>query len=193
MKKNVAQLTILLFLMFSAASVHASIIQDSSNGWYQIQHFEPIGQSFTAEESHSLLAGMYVGDGNESHAPNDYLITIKLFSGAGIFTSDHELLSQEVDLHSIGARGYANLDISSILFDVGSSYTIALYNDNPRWGLEVGGDLYSGGMFYASGIGHSGTDARFQVVSAPVPEPSTFALVGLGILGVGFARRFRKS
>jgi len=193
MNKSVARLTILLVLMFSAVSVHATIIQDVSSGWNQIHYFQPIGQSFTAEESHALWAGMGVRDGNESSAPNDYLITMKLFWGAGIFTADHELLSQEVDLHAIGTRGYANLDISSIMFDVGSSYTIALYNDTARWGAELDGNLYSGGVFYSDGTARPNADARFQVVSAPVPEPSTFALVGLGILGVGFARRFRKS
>lgn len=189
MKKKSVRCSIILGILFMAVSAHASIIQDTNAGWWlQIQYAQPIAQSFTAVDSHSSWAGMYVGDGNQGY--NDFTLTMKLFSGDGIFTSDHLLLSRDVDISSIGSQGYADLDVSSILFDIGSSYTIALYNDTPRWGaLLINSNLYDGGMLY-SGFGPiPNGEARFHVLAEPVPEPSTFALIGIGLVGIGLMRR----
>ena len=40
---------------------------------------------------------------------------------------------------------------------------------------------------------YSQSGASFSSQNATVPEPGTIALLGLGLLGIGFVSRFRKS
>jgi hypothetical protein len=57
-------------------------------------------------------------------------------------------------------------------------------------------DLYGNDIGYTDTAGtwvYSQTGASFSSQSAVVPEPDTIALLGLGLLGIGLASRYRKS
>ena len=77
--------------------------------------------------------------------------------------------------------------------DEGALYQYDLPN-NVRYFQEIAFLDSSTGLDYTPGQGDPGDDGQgtsYHIVSdeAPVPEPGTMALVGLGLLGVGARRR----
>ncbi|MEP0798288.1 hypothetical protein NDI44_27565 [Trichocoleus sp. DQ-A3] len=174
----------------------ASIIQDKTDGAYQILFFSPIGQTFTAEDNSIKSIGFYIRDFNPTAAPNDFSITVSLYKGtSGVF-----LGSGVFDDLVNGFQGYADVDFSSIALTAGNTYTAIVEDDTVRWGLSIAsdlGDLYPGGVAITNGNLQDNLDTRFRVLIAEtesVTEPnSVLGLLAFGTLGAAsFLKRCQK-
>ena len=97
------------------------ILQDNSNSARQIEAFEPVGQSFTAEDSSVLIAFSFF-DVN-TFVPN-VDITMNLFSGFGIGGPQVGSVSQTLTpgLGSIGNGVFVDYDFTSVNLTVGNIY-----------------------------------------------------------------------
>ena len=76
--------------------------------------------------------------------------------------------------------------VSSLYFNHGNSVVdLAPTDDNGEILFETNGH----GMLALGSFGELPPPSEFS----PVPEPGTFAMMGLGLIGVGFARRYRRN
>ena len=191
--QNLVLLTTSTALSFAAFKTPpaeaANIIQDQTNGAYQILAFSPIGQTFTAEDAFIQSIGFSLADFNPTFAPDDFSITVKLYEGIG--TSGLLLGSGVFDQLVDDFNGWADVDFTSVVLNVGNSYTAIVEDDTVRWGVEAFNEnLYLGGQAILYGSLNETTDLRFRVLTretaAPtsVPEPSTIA--GLSLLSLSF-------
>jgi probable HAF family extracellular repeat protein len=79
-----------------------------------------------------------------------------------------------------------------------SNGTMSRLNDligpNPKWNIFAANDINDKGWIVGSGVAANGE--QHAILLTPVPEPSTLALLGIGIICLpslfGFARRRRK-
>lgn len=182
-------------LLAGVCSAHAGIIlQDTSNGSIQVDFFEPVAQSFTAEDS-AIRFAFYYEIFNPGF-PNDPL-QLRLLSGDGL--GGAELASVTFGIAS-DFTGFFDVDLSSVSLAVGQLYTAVLSQpgDSPYWGvsLNFGGNPYAGGRGYFTGsdsfVNSADDDFRFRVTptgGGTVPEPGLLPLLCIGFAGLALARR----
>lgn len=195
MKKNVGYFKRVFMLVgvfistiLPLAATAAPILQNQSTNSYQMQHWQPIGQSFTAEDSIVECIGIYIAPSNPSLDLSG--INFKLFEGEGFAGN---IIQSEVFKPSAGYTGWLDMNVKSVDFNVGSKYTIALSTYTPYWGILISSnDVYAGGQAYHANIaGQTNVDykdLKFHV--NPVPIPAAIWLFGVGIASiVGFRRR----
>ena len=185
------------FLALSGTVYALPIEQNVVDSYGQINHFGPVGQSFVAEDSF-VTADLWITEYNQHIDPTDYDISYYLYEGTGssgalIGGGTYSGLTDDY-------AGWVEFDLSMYSLNVGSTYSVMVYNDNARWGFGfTQSDLYSGGQLLLSQDpnnsfpGFDQYDAAFRInpTTASVPEPSSVALVLLGIAGAGAASRRR--
>ena len=172
----------------------AVILQDEGASTFQIDVFEPIGQSFVAEDELVNFAFWYsvINPGS----PNDPL-EFRLYDGAG--TGGPLLFTQGFGLAE-NFDAFYDIDLSAIPLTIGQTYTAAAFipGDSARWGLRASqDDPYADGRIFAAGnlsncgVDDSACDARFRVTprTVSVSEPGSLAILGLGLVGFSIARR----
>lgn len=197
MRKSIRVVLCVAFVSLLSLSARAGIIlQDVSNNHIQVNFFEPVAQSFTAEDP-SIKFAFHFFAINPQVANSDPL-RLRLLSGDGL--AGAELASNAFNLLD-AYDGFFDVDFSAVSLTVGQSYTAVLdvVGNSPFWGVRVvGSNLYAGGRAYwndpngfLSNPVISETRFRVTPVGNAVPEPGVLALVLLAMLAGAVARTRR--
>lgn len=176
-------------------SANAALIQVNTDGsTAQINAYEPMGQSFLAEDQNVLFGFNFI-QMNASY-PSDDPVRITLYEGEGF---SGEVLNTLDIIVPEYVDSFFDVDFSAINLVIGESYTVSasVVGDSPYWGLGRTsasiygyGDIYSGGMAYTGGVPYESFDMSFRVTPTAVPVPAAVWLFGTGLIGlVGLARR----
>jgi hypothetical protein len=186
MRINMVGVTVLWLAAVSAGSRADTILQDQGSSAIQVNHFEPIGQSFTAEDPHIAFAFDYT-EFNPSF-PNDPL-QLRLLAGDGL---GGIALATVMFAVPAAYEGFFDVDLSSVTLTVGQLYTAELTvpGTSPYFGvwLSDDNDVYPGGRAYFFDHGGNITpspndDMRFRVTPIPEPVGSLLAVAGLAAIG----------
>jgi hypothetical protein len=176
----------------------APILQEQGNGSLQINYFEPVGQSFTADDAHVSFGFNYT----VMNYPFDVSdLTLTLLEGEGLGGT---VLTSSTFSLAPAFNGFYDVDLSAVALTAGSRYTVTVsaVGDSPYWGILFNsgwaGDAYAGGGLVTSrpdGLAIHGDittmDTVFRVRS--VPEPGSLALFGMGLVGLAMSRRKRSA
>jgi hypothetical protein len=187
MKSKVTPVLALLAILIVATPSLADITQSTFN--FSATTTVPIsglGQSFTADTSvANLLSAMFVITNNDPAMS----VTARLYSGAGYGGT---LLDTDVVAlpNVLPTQSPIFFDFTGNSLTNGSIYTVRL-TPTALLSLQAADtNPYSGGaMLDGSGLPISNFDFRFTIHGAPVPEPSSLALIGFAAALVCSRRR----
>ncbi|HEY3755855.1 MAG TPA: hypothetical protein VGL42_06875 [Opitutaceae bacterium] len=180
----------LALALLPLAHANQTISQTSSDDMDELQFFQPMGQSFTAEGAFLTDFQFYIGPANQNWPVTSLSMEILDGNGLGGSVLDSQTFSP--------GGGYQWLDWSlKLAVTSGNQYTAVITNSgSPYWGIDgYDGDAYSGGQAYVNNYPQYNTigDFTFQATfaSAAPDAASTLGLLGAG-LGVLFLAGSRK-
>ena len=196
MKKPLRQLRCLIAVstVFGGFGVcwAGEILQNQFDQIAQIAAFQPIGQSFVAEDSQITVGIAFGFEEINPGAPNSPL-EMRLYQGEGFAGS---LLSVVPFSLPMGFIGFFDVDFSSVSLDVGALYTAAVTvpSLSPLWGVQFStSDVYPVGrlvtdnpafyeIFCGSATNTQCADLRFRVMSLNIPEPAMWPLLAIALV-----------
>lgn len=203
--KKIFSTTCVALLMLINVQVHASPILDSfSSPSVFFSQIQTLGYAFSSDINISVSAlGFWDSSQNGFAAGHE----VGLWDGSGVLLGQASLAAGTGDT-LIGDFRYADLS-SAVSLTAGASYYLAGTTLNDDWVYQASsivmdtGINYLGSYWAPSGVfafpGNSAPEREYMTVNAitstgavPVPESATLALFGIGLAGLGFARR-RKS
>lgn len=181
-------LVLSLVVSFCGMASAATINQTTFNNIFQIKAFDPIGQSFTAEDALVEIA-FWVAPINPNFPVDS--ITAELFEGEGFGGLS---LGSATVTPAGGTSAFVQF-FDNVTLAVGLSYSVRLTSPGAYWGirLAVDTDPYAGGRAYHDSIVNyqdNGTsDLAFRVSPAAVPLPAGLPLIASALGGLWLLRR----
>lgn len=193
---SIAALSLVAALVSPMADA-ATIEQSAGQFDATVAAFDPIGQTFVAEDA--LLGQIAFAFSRNTNTPSDGLVTMTLYSGSGF--AGASLGSEVMNLSgplpgALDPPQFIDFDFSGVGLTVGNTYTAAVTsNDFSISVVYNGNDAYANGLLLESGsstLCTNGCDLNFRVTpaAAVVPLPAAAWLFGSGLLGLlGLVRR----
>jgi hypothetical protein len=193
--KKTLGVTCVFFGIALSSAVNAGVINQDV-GLYGNWLGSDLGQSFTAEDAKINSIGVSISDWNR-HLGAPFSLDISLYAGdgiSGVAISNKNIVFADgfggVD-SSYGA--WFDFDFKDVTLTAGNIYTFSIHSPNQRGGIfynysEVI-DSYAGGTMHNVFGKLPYGDLMFRVIPTDISEPISLALFGLGLGGIGWARR----
>ena len=192
-RRSVPASVFLVMLYCLPSAQAATIIQDSGVYDLAIGAYDPIGQSFVAEDPLLDAIAFAFSDMNPTW-PNDP-ITMTLYEGAGFSGTMVTTVTQTLPdiLPSTSASPeFIDFDFSGTSLVVGNTYTAAITTASYKVGVVYTNlDVYANGQLFESDPwSDKSGDLNFRITPAVVPVPAAVWLFGSGLIGIiGVARQ----
>lgn len=205
---------VFLACLLFATSAQGSIIYDNGTPHYGQALFADtitpqwIADDFVLAPSENTITDIHWWGFYSGVVPLSDNFIIEIYADTG---GSPELTPTVLDIN-VSDIGRMSTDIGPNLYEhmvfidplelvAGDTYWLSVTNSTNTWawasatpGADTGGNSVFRRVDGAPwGVGITNTELAFNLTNHAVPEPSTLALLGIGLAGMGFARKKRKS